>query len=53
MGDDCNREVNYAKYCKECKYEDISEVKDPCDECLGESMRINTEKPVNFKEKEK
>lgn len=47
-----DKEVDFFKYCKECKYSTINENKDPCDECLAYPTNENSEKPVNFKEKE-
>ena len=51
--DEGYKEVNFEKYCKRCKHEKTNEVKDPCDECLGVPMNLYSEKPVNFKEKER
>ena len=39
-------------YDKDCKYKDVKEVEDPCNECLDESMNLYTDKPVKYKEKE-
>lgn len=46
------KEVNFEKYCKLCKYEKLKETLDPCNNCLDYPMNENTEKPVFFKEKE-
>ena len=27
------KEVYFDKYCKTCKYSDVDDVKDPCNEC--------------------
>lgn len=51
--DENQKEVNFEKYCKECKYEKTDEVKDPCNECLGVPMNLYSEKPINFKKKER
>ena len=45
------KDVRFDKYCKTCKYGELSEVKDPCNECLEYGMREGTEKPLNFEEK--
>lgn len=45
------KEVDFAGYCPKCKYEKTEETKDPCNECLTGGARINTRKPLNFKEK--
>ena len=44
------REVYFDKYCKKCKHYELNEVKDPCNECLAESYREETEKPLYFEE---
>ena len=46
------REVNFEKYCHECKYEKREGFKDPCDECLTFPINFCTDKPINFREKE-
>lgn len=45
------KEVDYATYCKTCKYQDVSEVKDPCFDCLDEPVRLYSSKPAEWKEK--
>lgn len=45
------KDVLFNKYCKTCKYGELSEVKDPCNECLEYGMREGTEKPLYFEEK--
>ena len=45
------KEVFYNEYCSKCKYKDTKETEDPCNECLTEGVRLNTHKPLNFKEK--
>lgn len=42
------REVNYAKYCSQCKHYKTEDIMDPCNECLGESCNLNSEKPVHY-----
>lgn len=45
--------VEFDKYCETCKYKDVKEVEDPCNECLDNPTNINTKKPINYKEKDK
>ena len=45
------KEVYFDMYCKQCEYFDLSEDKDPCDECLDNPSNINSHKPVKFKAK--
>ena len=45
------KEVNYYEFCKKCKHYNLNEVKDPCNDCLGEFAREGTEKPLYFEEK--
>lgn len=42
--------VNFAEYCKKCKYRDLKEAKDPCNECLEVPVRLNSEKPICYQE---
>lgn len=51
MEDEYYKEVKFDKYCETCKYEKLSEVKDPCNECLEYGMREGTEKPLYFAKK--
>lgn len=46
------KEVYFDKYCKTCKYEDVDDVKDPCDDCLGEPANVQSHKPVYYEERE-
>lgn len=46
------KEVWFGDYCKDCKYSDEAEDSDICNECLTECARLNSHKPVNFKEKD-
>lgn len=51
-GDSELKETRYDKYCKSCKYwDDGKEHTVQCDDCLEESMREGTEKPLNWEEK--
>ena len=45
-------EVDFEKYCKSCKYKDLDEVKDPCNECLDEPCNLNSCKPVKYEEED-
>lgn len=48
------KHVDFAKYCPLCIHKDAEE-SDPyqkCNDCLAEPARINSSKPVNFKEAE-
>ena len=42
------KEVFYYQYCKTCKYKDVDDVKDPCNECLDEPYNLNSHKPVKY-----
>ena len=52
MAETFEKEVNFEKYCKLCKYEKLEETLDPCNDCLDHPSNENTEKPVFFKEKD-
>ena len=44
--------VAFETYCKRCKYGDLDEWKDPCNDCLAIGAREGTQKPEKFEEKE-
>ena len=44
------RIVDFKKYCETCKYKDVDEVKDPCNECLDNPVNIDSRKPINYKD---
>lgn len=49
--DEVYKEVDFNKYCATCKDKDTEEKYDPCNECLTETVNVNSEKPVYWKEK--
>ena len=51
MNNDGMKFVEFENWCKECKYADTAPSEEPCDECLGEAVNLNSTKPVNFVEK--
>lgn len=44
------KEVDFATYCKKCKYSEIDDVKDPCNECLAEPKNLHSSKPVKWED---
>jgi len=44
------REVRFDKYCETCKWKELDEVKDPCNDCLAIGMQEETEKPEYYEE---
>lgn len=44
------REVRFDKYCETCKWKELDEAKDPCNDCLAIGMREETEKPEYYEE---
>ena len=46
------KEVYFHEYCKKCKHEEVEDVKDPCNECLGEPTNLYSHKPIRFEEKD-
>lgn len=46
------KEVYFAEYCSKCKYKDLDEKFDPCNECLDVGAREDTHKPLYFEPKE-
>lgn len=51
--DDNYKEVYFDKYCKTCENRDLTELDDPCFDCLDEPTNLNSHKPVKYKEKTK
>ena len=47
------KEVYFDQYCETCKYFEIPETEDPCNECLANPSNMYSHKPINWKEKEK
>lgn len=39
-------------YCKTCKHMDCKDYLDPCHECLNNPTNVNSQRPVNYEEKE-
>lgn len=59
MGDDLKNMDNedlkvvlFDKYCKTCKYCSNTEIVEPCDRCLEEPVRLYSEKPFYYQNKE-
>ena len=48
-----NKMVYFKKYCPTCKYEEVPEEDDPCNECLSYPVNVHTDRPVKWEEKEK
>ena len=44
------KEVNFNNYCKKCIYINNKESDDICHECLNQTMRYCSQKPLNYKE---
>lgn len=45
-----NKEVYFNEYCHKCKYEEVTDTEEPCNECLTCGAREDSHKPINFKE---
>lgn len=50
--DEDYKEVDFETYCKTCKYSDLDEARDPCNECLEHGMNIQTSKPTEWEPKD-
>lgn len=44
------KEVDYYQYCPKCKYYGVLDIKDPCNNCLGEPTNLHSVKPVYYEE---
>lgn len=51
--DEFYRMVEFHKYCETCKYKELDDCEDPCNECLDHPVNLYSERPVNWVEKEK
>lgn len=47
------KEVRFNEYCDKCKYKDVDETEDPCNECLTHPANWCSHKPVKFEEDKK
>lgn len=45
------KEARFDLYCKKCVYSDKAEDSEPCTNCLSESFRYDSHKPIYFKQK--
>ncbi len=43
---------SHTKGCYNCKYENVPEEDEPCDECLRHHYNVETRKPVKWEAKE-
>ena len=50
--DEHYHEVYFHQYCKTCKYEKTPQEKDPCHDCLSETMNLYSHKPVKYEDKD-
>lgn len=46
------RLVAYHKYCYGCKHKDVLPDDEPCNECISNPARTDTERPLNYEPKE-
>lgn len=45
------REVDFERYCANCKYQRNEETDSPCDECLEEPVNLYSTKPTKWEQK--
>lgn len=41
-------EVDFARHCPKCKYDECESWQDPCFDCMDEVVRKYSDVPVNF-----
>ncbi len=46
------KEVNFRLYCPKCKFYNLKETEDPCNNCLTHGYNFDSTKPVEYKEKD-
>lgn len=44
------KEVYFNEYCETCKYKDLEESEEPCNECLTNPVNEHSHKPVKYEE---
>lgn len=42
------KEVYFYEYCETCKYKDLKENEEPCEECLSEPTNLYSHKPIKY-----
>lgn len=45
--------VEFFRYCKKCKYQNLPSHEEPCNECLAEPVNEDSIIPIHFEEAEK
>lgn len=46
------REVNFERFCPECKHFNKSENEEPCDECTNACIRMFSQRPLRFEKED-
>lgn len=44
--------VEFDRYCNSCKFKDLSEIQEPCSECLSVTVRSDSHKPEKYESAE-
>lgn len=47
------KEVYYHKYCDSCKFKDVKDIDEPCNECLDNPINVQSHKPIKWEENDK
>lgn len=50
--EDNYKEVFFGVFCASCKHRNLNESEDPCNECLGATVNLNSHKPINYKKED-
>lgn len=50
MEDEQYKEVHYHAYCNTCKYREVKDTDEPCNECLSEPVNLYSHKPIKWTE---
>lgn len=46
--EDQYKEVYFYEYCKSCKYKNVLETEEPCNECLTNPENLYSHRPVKW-----
>lgn len=44
--------VEFDKFCENCKYKDVKQDEEPCNECLENPVNEHSIKPIKFEKQE-
>lgn len=46
------KEVRYEKWCGTCRWKNLPDYEEPCNECMERFTNFGTDRPVRYEKKE-